>query len=159
MIQNSRGQLNWDAAAVAEALHLTDKEAVAHSRDGRHLGDIIERIISRELNVRMTEHEGGHLLFDEDEQPWRVRRLTKGGVIFSPQSMQGTGRTFSAFDFTTFVLKHTGFIVADVETWPRVPYVAVLSDDIIKLHSRGYIGGGRMDREYALNAFFRERLF
>jgi len=144
------GVLRWNVGLVSEALRLPVRETVEYFRDGRIIGDLIERRLATKLDFTPEPVRGGGVVLrDSGNFVWRVRMLTDH-VAFAPQSMFGVGRKFRATEFRDFLGTFQGYIVADVHAWPEVPYTSIRTAEVWSLAS----AGGQMKREPALAALF-----
>ena len=126
------GRLTWDLEAVAKALKIQPDDVREYFTDGRRVSFILERRIAREvLRGQVAESEGAdHDVLDAEGARWEVRSVTRGGVYFCPSYMVGSGRSFNEPGFLDKLRDLKGYILADVETFPDVPFYIVSADEV-----------------------------
>ena len=119
------GRLTWDLSAIAAALKILPEDVREYFTDGRRVSFILERRIAREvLKGQLAESEGA------DYDKWEVRSITRGGVYFCPSYMVGSGRSFETNGFLAKLGGIKGYILADVETFPDVPFYVVSATEV-----------------------------
>ena len=121
---NPSGRLTWDLEEVARALKIAPADVRAYFTDGRRVSFILERRLASEvLRGSLAGSEGaGYDLLDPDGGQWEVRSLTRGGVFLCPSYMVGKGRVFDEPGFQSKLAGLKGYILADVESFPDVPF-------------------------------------
>jgi hypothetical protein len=126
------GRLTWDLDAIAVALKIQPKDVREYFTDGRRVSFILERRIASEvLKGRVADSEGADYdLIDANGDKWEVRSITRGGVYFCPSYMVGSGRSFAVGGFVAKLDEIKGYIFADVETFPDVPFYVVSSTEV-----------------------------
>lgn len=128
------GMLEWDLAEMSHALKISPEDVRRYFTDGRRVSFILERRIAHEvLGGRLAPSEGaGFDLYDADGGKWEVRSISSGGIYFCPSYMVGSGRSFNEPGFIVKLDDISGYIVSDIESFPRIPYwiipVAVVRD-------------------------------
>ena len=132
MARTPAGRLTWDLGAIAAALKIQSGDVREYFTDGRRVSFILERRIAREvLKGSIAESEGADYdLTDASGNKWEVRSITRGGVYFCPSYMVGSGRSFATAGFLAKLDEIKGYILADVETFPDVPFYAVSAGEV-----------------------------
>ncbi len=132
MAREPAGRLTWDLNAIAAALKIQPEDVREYFTDGRRVSFILERRLAREvLNGTVAESEGAdHDLTDAKGDKWEVRSITRGGVYFCPSYMVGSGRAFGIGGFLAKLDEIKGYILADVETFPDVPFYVVSAVEV-----------------------------
>lgn len=127
------GKLTWDLDAIAHALKIQPADVREYFTDGRRVSFILERRIAREiLGGTIAESEGAEYdLLDTQGNKWEVRSVTRGGVYFCPSYMVGSGRSFSEPGFLAKLAEIKGYILADVDGFPNVPFYVVLAEEVL----------------------------
>jgi hypothetical protein len=116
------GLFEWDVAKCAEGLQLPSERLLAFFKDGRRFAWLLEEsLAARHDMVRQGETDDFDLQ-DAAGRRWEVRCCTKGGLFFCPSNMVGKGRKFNFEDWVIKQANVSGWIVADINTFPRVPY-------------------------------------
>lgn len=125
--------LEWDAAELAKAFKISESDVRLYFTDGRRVSFIIERrLVLEHPGWTLAPSEGAaYDLLAPDGSKWEVRSLTRGGVYFCPSYMVGSGRRFEKQGFLTKLNDIRGYIVSDIENFPRVP-VFVVSTAVVK---------------------------
>ena len=77
---------------------------------------------------------------DKDGHKWEVRSITKDGIYFSPSYMVGSGRKFNEEGFLKKLKEVEGYIAADVESFPDVPFWMVPSMQVLRWWKSGKLG-------------------
>ena len=126
------GRLTWDLNAIAAALKIQPEDVREYFTDGRRVSFILERRLAREvLKGRVAESEGADYdLTDANGDKWEVRSITRGGVYFCPSYMVGSGRAFASAGFLAKLKEIKGYLLADVEMFPDVPFFVVSSTEV-----------------------------
>lgn len=115
--------LKFDEEFIGEGLGLTVPQVQTWFRDGRHASRIIELNLAKELGLVLPENICDKFdLLDENGGKWEVRCLTDRGCSFAPSNMTGAGRKFDLAGLVEKLRLVKGFIVADIEGFPTVPY-------------------------------------
>ena len=146
--------LSWDIEEIARALKLTKEDVREYFTDGRRVSFILERRIAREvLHGTLAPTEGaGFDLLDERGGRWEVRSISRGGIYFCPSYMVGSGRSFSEKGFLAKLSEIQGYIIADIESFPNVPFWILTSDQIRAWWDAGELGtNSKISREKALS--------
>lgn len=147
------GYLAWDLAAIARALNISADDVLEYFTDGRRVSFILERRIAHEiLGGTLAKSEGaGYDLLDREGRKWEVRSISRGGVYFCPSYMVGSGRTFEAGGFLAKLDNIEGYILADIEVFPRVPFWSVNSAEVREWWQAGELGSAsKVSRKRAL---------
>ncbi len=144
MADNSSGRLTWALDEVARALKISTADVRAYFTDGRRVLFILERRLAKEvLRGSLAKSEGaGYDVMDSDGGLWEVRSLTRGGVFFCPSYMVGKGRIFDEPGFISKLAYLKGYILADVESFPDVPFWLVPVATVREWWNTGKLGAG-----------------
>ena len=139
---DSTGVLEWDLAALERALRLNKDDVRLYFTDGRRVSFLLERRIAREvLHGRLAPSEGaGFDVIDSAGRKWEVRSISKGGIYFCPSYMVGSGRHFEERGFLSKLDEVRGYVVSDIESFPRVPYWLVDGRIVRVWWNRGLLG-------------------
>jgi hypothetical protein len=151
---NSTRLLEWDLDALERALRLSRDDVRLYFTDGRRVSFLLERRIAREvLHGRLAPSEGaGFDVIDSAGRKWEVRSISKGGIYFCPSYMVGSGRHFDQHGFLSKLNEVQGYVVSDIESFPRVPYWLVDSRIVRGWWNRGLLGTTtKITRETALD--------
>ncbi len=146
--------MTWNLGAIAVALKIQPEEVREYFTDGRRVSFILERRLAREvLKGRVAESEGAdHDLTDASGDKWEVRSITRGGVYFCPSYMIGSGRAFASAGFLSKLKEIKGYVLADVETFPDVPFYVVASAEVEAWWQARQLGSTtKVSRAKALN--------
>jgi len=137
-----KGVLQWKIEEIAQALKITEDDAKEYFTNGRRASFILERRIAREvLKGRIAQSEGeGFDVFDEKDGKWEVRCITKGGIYFCPSYMVGSGRSFDEEGFLSKLSEIRGYIIADIEKFPNVPFWTITSQQVREWWEAGELG-------------------
>ena len=93
----------------------------------------------------------GFDLIDPHGQKWEVRSITGGGIYFCPSYMVGSGRSFNEPGFLAKLDDLAGYIVADVATFPDVPFWIITSAVVRAWWNDGRLGtSSKISRSRAL---------
>lgn len=124
MDRDANGVLKWDINEIAKALKIRPEDVKEYFTDGRRVSFIVERRIAREvLKGELAPTEGaGYDIIDSNGGKWEVRSITKRGIYFCPSYMVGKGRHFEEDGFLKKLSEIKGFIIADVESFPNIPF-------------------------------------
>ena len=134
MYKGPNGNLIWDVQDVAKALKISADEVREYFTDGRRVSFLIERRIAHEiLKGTVSKSEGaGFDVIAPDGGKWEVRSISKGGIYFCPSYMVGSGRSFNEAGFQSKISEIRGYIVADIESFPNIPFWIISSDQVLK---------------------------
>ena len=152
------GYLAWDLAAIARALNISSDDVLEYFTDGRRVSFILERRIAREvLGGTLARSEGaGYDLLDREGRKWEVRSISRGGVYFCPSYMVGSGRSFELGGFLAKLDEIAGYILADIEAFPRLPFWTVTSGEVREWWRTGELGTAtKVSRKRALELLGR----
>lgn len=115
--------LNFDAEFIGEGLGLSVEQVNTWFRDGRHASRIIELNLAKDLDLTLPANICDKFdLLDANGGKWEVRCLTDHGCSFAPSNMTGAGRKFDITGLVEKLRLVKGFVVADIEGFPVVPY-------------------------------------
>lgn len=115
--------LQFDAEFIGEGLGLAVPQVQTWFRDGRHASRIIELNLAKELSLTLPDNICEKFdLLDANGGKWEVRCLTDRGASFAPSNMTGAGRKFDMAGLIEKLRAVKGFILADIEGFPEVPY-------------------------------------
>lgn len=136
------GFLEFDEALLAKGFDLPVDDVFSYFTDGRRISFILERRLARNvMHGTMAESEGSNYdLIDQAGQKWEVRSLTRRGGYFTPSEMVGKGRVFREDGFLAKLNNIHGFIVSDIDKFPRIPYWLVSSKTVRTWYENGEIG-------------------
>lgn len=150
---DSNGQLIWDLNEVSKALKITKEDVRLYFTDGRRVSFILERRICYEVvKGRLAPSEGaGFDLYDQQNNKWEVRSITKDGIYFCPSYMVGSGRRFEEQGFSDKLDEIKGYIVSDVESFPQIPFWIIDKDIVYDWWIKGELGNStKISRKKAL---------
>ncbi len=134
-------------------MRLRDDAVHQYFTDGRRVSFILERRIASEvLHGRPAPSEGApYDAIDDHEGRWEVRSLTRHGMYFCPSNMVGSSRHFDEAGFMKKLTGIRGYVVADIEDFPDVPYWRVSSERVAEWWRAGELGAdSKISREKAL---------
>ena len=136
------GLLTWDIADLARSMRLPEADVRLYFTDGRRVSFILERRIASEVvHGRLAASEGaGYDLICSAGHCWEVRSVTRGGIYFCPSYMVGSGRSFDEPGFLAKLRDIEGYIVSDVESFPRIPYWLVPKTAVESWWRAGMLG-------------------
>ncbi len=142
MYKEPNGNLVWDVQDIAKALKISATEVREYFTDGRRVSFLIERRIAHEvLKGSVSKSEGaGFDVIAPDGGKWEVRSISKDGIYFCPSYMVGSGRSFHEEGFHSKLSEIRGHIVADIESFPNVPFWIISSDQVLKWWDEGRLG-------------------
>lgn len=153
MNKEPNGKLIWDIEEIARALKISVEDVREYFTDGRRVSFILERRIAREiLKGTLSPSEGaGFDIVDSDGGKWEVRSISIGGVFFCPSYMVGSGRHFEEGGFLTKLSDIKGYIIADVESFPNIPFWIIPSEQVRRWWREHRLGTTtKISREKAL---------
>ena len=138
----SRFTLDWDVAALAEALRITPEDVGEYMTDGRRISFVLERRLRLEHpGWRLAPSEGASYdLIDPDGGLWEVRSLTARGVYFNPSNQVGAGRRFDEAGFREKLAGLRGFLLGDITGFPAVDVYTVPVAAVIGWWESGLLG-------------------
>ncbi len=122
--------------------------------DGRRVSFMLERRIAGEvLNGTLAPSEGaGWDVLDGQGRKWEVRSISRGGIYFCPSYMVGSGRSFNEQGFLRKLDEIEGYIVSDIESFPRIPFWIIQGDLVRSWWATGKLGSTtKISRAGALN--------
>lgn len=133
MYKGPNGNLIWDVQDIAKALKIGATEVREYFTDGRRVSFLIERRIAHEvLKGSVSKSEGaGFDVIAPDGGKWEVRSISKGGIYFCPSYMVGSGRSFDEAGFQSKLEEIEGYIIADIESFPNVPFWIISADQVL----------------------------
>ena len=103
---------------------------------------LLEELIADQHGLeRMGECEG-YDLKDKAGGHWEVRCCTRGGVYFCSSGDAGKGRKFDILGYLAKQKSLAGWIVADIETFQRVPYWVIPRVVVETWHGQHKLGAG-----------------
>jgi len=142
MDKEPNGILVWDISEIARALKIKSEDVREYFTDGRRVSFIVERRIAREvLGGKLAPTEGaGYDIIDSQGGKWEVRSITRGGIYFCPSYMVGSGRSFDEEGFLRKLEEIKGFIIADVESFPNIPFWIIPIEQIKEWWFSGKLG-------------------
>jgi hypothetical protein len=148
------GYLEWNLDEISKAQKITKEDVRLYFTDGRRVSFILERRICYEVvKGRLAPSEGaGFDLYDSQDYKWEVRSITKDGIYFCPSYMVGSGRRFEEQGFLNKLDEIKGYIVSDVESFPKVPFWKIDKDIVYDWWINGTLGNStKITRKKALN--------
>lgn len=153
--------LTWDVEEIARALKISKEDVREYFTDGRRVSFILERRIAKEfLKGTLAPSEGaGFDLLDKQGEKWEVRSISRGGIYFCPSYMVGSGRYFDEEGFLEKLSEVRGYIIADIESFPEIPFWTVTSRQVLAWWKAGVLGTNtKISRRKALNLLKQKRL-
>ncbi len=126
--------------------------------DGRRVSLLIERRVMREvLNGKLAPHEGTpYDVVDAQGGNWDIRSISDHGVYFSPSHMVGSGRRFEEAGFFAKLDVLRGYVLADIERFPDVPYWKIETGQVRVWWKAGELGPDtKISRKKALELLER----
>lgn len=123
------GMLEWDIAEIASALKISIDDVEEYFTDGRRISFILERRLSKEIfGGKIAESEGANFdLVDDKGRKWEVRSVSRKGTYFCPSYMVGSGRSFNEEGFISKLDAIEGYILCDIESFPKVSFFVIPS--------------------------------
>lgn len=133
MNKEPNGSLTWDIEEIARALKISGEDVREYFTDGRRVSFILERRIAREvLKGTLAPTEGaGFDIVDTEGGRWEVRSISRGGIYFCPSYMVGSGRRFVKDGFLSKLSEIKGYIVADIESFPQIPFWIISAKQVL----------------------------
>jgi hypothetical protein len=147
------GKLVWDIHEVATALKIDEADVKRYFTDGRRVSFIIERRLAKEvLKSALAPSEGSDFdLYDSHGGKWEARSITRGGVYFCPSNQVGKGRKFNLPGFQAKMDNISGYILADVASFPDVPFWIVPIEHVKSWWAASQLGkNSHISRDKAL---------
>ncbi len=154
----NKGTLEWNEQEIASALRISTEAVREYFTDGRRVSFLLERRISKEIiRGTLASSEGaGYDLLDSQGGKWEVRSISKGGIYFSPSYMVGSGRSFKEEGFLRKLHEVKGYIVSDIESFPRIPYWIIGNEQVEEWWTAGKLGSiTKISRKKALSLLAR----
>jgi len=142
MANDPNGVLQWDIKKIAHALKLRQDDVREYFTDGRRVSFILERRIAREVlkgDVAKSEC-AGYDVIDLQGEKWEVRSVSQDGVYFCPSYMVGSGRSFNERGFFEKLDEIEGYILSDIEEFPKVPFWIITKDRVREWYDNGDLG-------------------
>ncbi len=129
MSHEPNGTLFWNIEDIAKALKISIEDVREYFTDGRRVSFIIERRIAYEiLKGKLAASEGaGFDILDSHGIKREVRSISKRSVYFCPSFMVGSGRKFNEQGFIDKLSEIGGYIIADIESFPNIPFWIITS--------------------------------
>ena len=143
----------WNEIAISTALGIQVHEVREYFRDGRRVSFLIERRLAhKELGGKLAPSEGAaYDIMDGQGRKWECRSLSRNGVYFCPSYMVGSGRSFDRAGFLSKLESISGYIIADIDNFPRVPYWIVPREKVQEWWDTNKLGTQtKISREKAL---------
>ena len=153
MSREPTGVLTWNLEDIARALKIAPADVREYFTDGRRISFILERRIAVEvLQGSVAKSEGASYdLLDRDGAKWEVRSISRGGVYFCPSYMVSSGRSFGVEGFLAKLAEIKGYILADIECFPEVPFWIVPAPEVRKWWDSKQLGTStKISRDKAL---------
>lgn len=148
------GIFKWDIPRISLALGINADDARLYFTDGRRVSFLLERRIAYEvLSGKLAPSEGaGYDVLDGDGGKWEIRSISKQGIYFCPSYMVGSGRSFREDGFLRKLEEIAGYVVSDIEEFPRVPYWIIKEITVKDWWLAGWLGNStKISRKRALN--------
>ena len=82
----------------------------------------------------------GFDIVDPEGERWEVRSISRGGIYFCPSYMVGSGRSFDKHGFLSKLSELKGYIIADIESFPQIPFWIIPSDQVLMWWNEGELG-------------------
>lgn len=138
----SNGIFSWDIKEIATALKISENDVKSYFTDGRRVSFVLERRVAYEvLNGKLAPNEGkDYDVVDSKGGKWEVRSISKDGVYFCPSYMVGSGREFDEEGFIQKLENIAGYILADIESFPDIPFWIIRSSEVKSWWKNGKIG-------------------
>ncbi len=155
----SKGVMEWDLSEISRSLKLSEDDVRSYFTDGRRVSFLLERRLAYEVvKGRLAASEGaGYDLIDPNGDKWEVRSITRGGIYFCPSYMVGSGREFNEPGFIAKLKEIKGYLVSDVERFPKIPYWCIPQEAVRDWYEGGLLGAGtKISRDKALRLLGRE---
>ena len=160
MSKEPNGTIVWKIEEIAQALRISVEDVREYFTDGRRVSFILERRIAHEiLKGTLAPTEGaGFDIVDSKGGKWEVRSISKGGIYFCPSYMVGSGRSFDEDGFLNKLSEIRGYITADIESFPQIPFWIIYSEQVLTWWKEGKLGTtSKISREKALKLIHKPR--
>lgn len=134
-------------------MKLAPEDVREYFTDGRRVSLLIERRVMREvLNGKLAPHEGTpYDVVDAQGGNWDIRSISDHGVYFSPSHMVGSGRRFEEAGFFAKLDVLSGYVLADIERFPDIPYWKIPTGQVRSWWQAGALGADtKISRKRAL---------
>jgi hypothetical protein len=129
-------------------MRLRESAVREYFTDGRRVSFLLERRIAAEVLHGRTAPSD---VIDDHEGRWEVRSLSRRGVYFCPSNMVGSSRHFDEAGFLKKLAGIRGYVIADIDAFPDVPYWRVTSDQVLAWWRNGELGAdSKISRDKAL---------
>lgn len=154
MSSEPNGSLTWDIKEIASVLKVSVDDVREYFTDGRRVSFLLERRIAREvLKGILSPSEGaGFDVIDPSGGKWEVRSISRSGIYFCPSYMVGSGRFFEEAGFLRKLSEIKGYIIADIESFPNVPFWTIPAEQVSSWWREKRLGTTtKISREKALN--------
>ncbi|HDG67534.1 MAG TPA: hypothetical protein ENG11_00110 [candidate division Zixibacteria bacterium] len=161
MDREPNGVLSWDIEQIAKALKIKPEDVREYFTDGRRVSFIVERRIAREvLKGKLAPTEGaGYDVIDSHGGKWEIRSITRGGIYFCPSYMVGSGRHFEEKGFLRKLEEIKGFIIADIESFPDIPFWIIPVEQVKEWWFSGKLGKfTKISRKKALELLQEDKI-
>ena len=123
------GLLDWDTALIAKALRLDEDNVKKYFTNGNCVAFLIKWRLSADIGYKIDPIDG--LIDPQDNSKWKVRCITQAsGVAFCQSSMIGTRRKFNKTEFLDKLNNVSGYILADIQKFPNMPYWQISVDNV-----------------------------
>lgn len=139
-------------------MKLAPEDVREYFTDGRRVSLLIERRIMHEvLKGKRAPHEGApYDVVDAQGGNWDIRSISDHGVYFSPSHMVGSGRRFEEAGFFAKLDVLRGYVLADIERFPEVPYWKIETAQVRAWWKTGELGPDtKISRKRALELIDR----
>ena len=139
------GKLKWNIHKLSSALKIAPSEVEKYMKDGRKVSFICERRVAKEyFGIDETAPENSPYDFeDKSGLKWEVRSISKGGTYFSKSSNVGSGRRFSEQDYRDKLDLIEGYILCDIDKFPKIPVWRVTVSTIKKWDEDGELNADK----------------
>lgn len=121
--------LEWNIVEIASAFKISINEVKEYFSDSKNLSFVLKKRLSTEIfGGKIAESEGANFdLIDDKGRKWEVRSISRKGTYFCPSYMVGSGRSFNEEGFINKLDAIEGYILCDIEAFPKVPFFVVPS--------------------------------
>ncbi len=145
MTSKPNGILHWSIEEISKALKIDIKDVKEYFTDGRRVSFLVERRIAKEfLNGTLPKSEGSAFdIIDSRGKKWEVRSISDK-VYFSPSNQVGSGRHFDENGFLKKLNEVDGFILADIKSFPDIPFWIIPVDLVKSWWEEGKLGKNAM---------------
>jgi len=136
------GLLKWDITELVTALKIKASDVHLYFTDGRRVSFLLERRVAYEiLNGSIASSEGASYdVIDNNGGKWEVRSISRSGIYFCPSYMVGSGRSFDETGFLEKLEEIKGYVVADIESFPNVPFWFIPKEQVLSWWESGKLG-------------------